>query len=262
MRKNGAYTCLVTGGFTLFAQQIGKMIGFDEMRANRLKLDPDGHLSGLVEEPMFGRDAKRATLVELRERLGLAREDTMATGDGANDLDMIAEAGLGVAFHAKPTLAETAAARIDHNDLTALLYVQGYKRDEFARSLVEVQRDKGGVAVRVCDQQDGVLFAFLAQLLDTILQLGRRVDRLLLNRDDHRARNQPLFGGGRVGVDRGNDHALDVRLDAETAAHFVIEVRELETQRLSAGASLRRLLRLVLFRRPPPASHYLPGARA
>jgi phosphoserine phosphatase len=73
-------------------------------------------------------------LVELRERFGLGRDDTMATGDGANDLDMIAEAGLGVAFHAKPKLADTAAARIDHNDLTALLYVQGYKRDEFAES--------------------------------------------------------------------------------------------------------------------------------
>ena len=134
MRRNGVHTCLVTGGFTLFAQKVGKMIGFDEMRANRLKLDPDGHLSGLVEEPIFGRDAKRATLVELRERLGLRREDTMATGDGANDLDMIAEAGLGVAFHAKPTLAESAAARIDHSDLTALLYVQGYKRDDFAQA--------------------------------------------------------------------------------------------------------------------------------
>ena len=134
LRNNGAYTCLVTGGFTLFAQKIGKMIGFDEMRANRLKLDPDGHLSGLVEEPVFGRDAKHATLVELRERLGLGRDDTMATGDGANDLDMIAAAGLGIAFHAKPKLAEAAAARIDHNDLTALLYVQGYKRDEFAEA--------------------------------------------------------------------------------------------------------------------------------
>ena len=134
MRKHGAYTCLVTGGFTLFAQKIGKMIGFDEMRANRLKLDPDGHLSGLVEEPVFGRDAKLATLLELRERLGLKRDDTMATGDGANDLDMVAEAGLGVAFHAKPKLAEAAAARIDHTDLTALLYVQGYRRDEFAEA--------------------------------------------------------------------------------------------------------------------------------
>jgi phosphoserine phosphatase len=131
MRKHGAYTCLVTGGFTLFAQQIGRMIGFDDMRANRLKLDPDGHLSGLVEEPVFGRDAKHATLVELRERLGLAREDTMAAGDGANDLDMIVEAGLGVAYRAKPKLADAAAARIDHNDLTALLYVQGYRREEF-----------------------------------------------------------------------------------------------------------------------------------
>ena len=132
MRNNGAHTCLVTGGFTLFAQKIGAMIGFNEIRANRLRLDPDGHLSGLVEEPVFGRDAKLATLVELRERLGLGRDDTMATGDGANDLDMIAEAGLGVAFHAKPKLADAAAARIDHTDLTALLYMQGYKRDEFA----------------------------------------------------------------------------------------------------------------------------------
>jgi phosphoserine phosphatase len=131
MRKHGAYTCLVTGGFTLFAQKIGRTIGFDEMRANRLKVDPDGRLSGAVEEPVFGRDAKHSTLIELRDRLRLRREDTMAIGDGANDLDMIVEAGLGVAYHAKPKLAEAAAARIDHNDLTALLYVQGYRREEF-----------------------------------------------------------------------------------------------------------------------------------
>jgi phosphoserine phosphatase len=131
MRRHGAYTCLVTGGFTLFAQKIGRTIGFDEMRANRLKVDPDGRLSGAVEEPVFGRNAKHATLIELRDRLRLRREDTMAIGDGANDLDMIMEAGLGVAYHAKPKLAEAAAARIDHNDLTALLYVQGYRREEF-----------------------------------------------------------------------------------------------------------------------------------
>lgn len=131
MRRNGAYTCLVTGGFTLFAQKIGKMIGFDDMRANRLKVDAHGNLAGAAEEPIFGRNAKHATLLELRERLGLRHDETMAVGDGANDLDMVVDAGLGVAYHAKPKLAEAAAARIDHNDLTALLYVQGYRQDEF-----------------------------------------------------------------------------------------------------------------------------------
>jgi phosphoserine phosphatase len=131
MRKNGAYTCLVTGGFTLFTDRIGKMIGFDETRANRLKLDPDGHLSGLVEEPIFGRNAKLATLRELRAKLGLQPDDTLVAGDGANDLDMIMDAGLGVAFHAKPKVAEAAPARIERGDLTALLYAQGYRKDEF-----------------------------------------------------------------------------------------------------------------------------------
>ena len=107
------------------------MIGFDEARANTLTLI-DGHkLAGKVAEPIFGRDGKRAALLEMRQELGLAKEDTMAIGDGANDLDMIVEAGLGVAYHAKPKVAAAAAARIDHGDLTALLYVQGYKREEF-----------------------------------------------------------------------------------------------------------------------------------
>jgi phosphoserine phosphatase len=131
MRRNGAYACLVTGGFTAFAARIGKALGFDETRANRLKLDPDGHLSGLVEEPVFGRDAKLAALRELREKLGLKHEDTMAIGDGANDLDMILDAGLGVAYHAKPKVAQAAPTRIEHGDLTALLYAQGYRKDEF-----------------------------------------------------------------------------------------------------------------------------------
>jgi phosphoserine phosphatase len=131
MRKHGTWTCMVSGGFTLFVEQIAAMIGFDESRSNLLKLDPDGHLNGLVTEPIFGRDQKRATLIELRDRLGLKREQTMATGDGANDLDMIAEAGLGVAYHAKPAVAAAAQARIVHGDLTALLYAQGYRRDEF-----------------------------------------------------------------------------------------------------------------------------------
>jgi phosphoserine phosphatase len=130
MRKHGAYTALVSGGFTLFTDRIAKMIGFDETRANTLTLDGDT-LAGTVDEPIFGRETKRATLIELRTQFGLNKEDTMAAGDGANDLDMIAEAGLGVAYHAKPKVAEAAAARIDNGDLTALLYVQGYKADEF-----------------------------------------------------------------------------------------------------------------------------------
>jgi phosphoserine phosphatase len=130
MRRHGTYTCLVSGGFTLFTGPIAAAIGFDDTRANVLALDGE-KLAGLVREPVFGRDSKRATLLELRDRLGLDAADTMATGDGANDLAMIAEAGLGVAYHAKPKVAAAAAARIDHNDLTALLYIQGYRREEF-----------------------------------------------------------------------------------------------------------------------------------
>jgi phosphoserine phosphatase len=131
MRAHGAHAALVSGGFTLFTDRVAAMIGFDENRANKLTI-VDGHkLAGTVAEPIFGRDAKRAALIELRDELGLAPHETMAVGDGANDLDMIAEAGLGVAYHAKPKVAEAAAARIDHNDLTALLYVQGYTVHEF-----------------------------------------------------------------------------------------------------------------------------------
>jgi phosphoserine phosphatase len=131
MRANGARTCLVSGGFTLFTDRIAAMIGFDENRANSLTI-VDGHkLAGTVAEPIFGRDGKRAALLDLRGELGLGKNDTMAIGDGANDIDMIAEAGLGIAYHAKPKVALAAPARIDHGDLTALLYVQGYRRDEF-----------------------------------------------------------------------------------------------------------------------------------
>jgi phosphoserine phosphatase len=131
MRRNGATTCLVSGGFTAFTQRIAAMIGFDEQRANTLLVDADGTLSGTVAEPILGRDAKRATLVELTVRLGLDAADTLAVGDGANDLAMIEAAGLGVAYHGKPAVAAAADARIDHGDLTALLYAQGYRRDEF-----------------------------------------------------------------------------------------------------------------------------------
>jgi phosphoserine phosphatase len=131
MRANGGYTCLVSGGFTLFTTKIAAMIGFDEARANTLVIGADGRLTGEVASPILGRDAKLSTLVALRERHGIAEIDTLVAGDGANDLAMIADAGLGVAYHAKPKVAAAAAARIDHGDLTALLYAQGYARTEF-----------------------------------------------------------------------------------------------------------------------------------
>jgi phosphoserine phosphatase len=131
MRANGALTCLVSGGFTLFTSRIAALIGFDEQRGNTLIVE-DGKLAGRVTEPILGREAKRATLVELRERLGLSAHETLAVGDGANDLAMIEAAGLGVAYRAKPKVAEAAHARIDHGDLTALLYAQGYARGDFA----------------------------------------------------------------------------------------------------------------------------------
>jgi phosphoserine phosphatase len=130
MRANGAYACLVSGGFTLFTGPIGALIGFDEHRSNRLVLDGE-KLAGRVEEPILGREAKRDTLIELRARLGLGDAQTLAVGDGANDLAMLGEAGLGVAFRAKPAVAEAADVSIRHGDLTSLLYLQGYTRADF-----------------------------------------------------------------------------------------------------------------------------------
>ena len=134
MRRHGAYTCLVSGGFTVFTTRIAALIGFDENRGNRLILGEDGRFLGTVAEPVLGRDAKLETLRELRCKLGLAPNETLVVGDGANDLKMIGDAGLGVAFRAKPLVAEAAAARIDYGDLTALLYVQGYRREEFVEA--------------------------------------------------------------------------------------------------------------------------------
>ena len=130
MRAHGAYTCLISGGFTLFTKVVAEKIGFQENRANQLQV-ADGKLTGEVVEPILGRATKLATLVELAESFDLDDIDTLVTGDGANDLGMIQAAGLGVAYHAKPAVAAAAAARIDHGDLTALLYAQGYRRDEF-----------------------------------------------------------------------------------------------------------------------------------
>ncbi|PIP00634.1 phosphoserine phosphatase SerB [Pleomorphomonas carboxyditropha] len=131
MRAHGAYTALVSGGFTLFTDRIRDKIGFDEDRSNCLMTEGD-RLSGLVAEPILGKAAKLATLIELREARGLAHHETVAIGDGANDLDMINESGLGVAFHAKPKVAEAAQVSIRHADLTAVLYLQGFAREDFA----------------------------------------------------------------------------------------------------------------------------------
>ena len=131
MRAHGAHTCLVSGGFTAFTSKIAAMVGFDENHANTLLADAGGKLTGEVADPVLGREAKLATLNALRTRFGLARDATLAAGDGANDIPMLAAAGLGVAFHAKPAVKEAAAARIDHGDLMALLYAQGYRREEF-----------------------------------------------------------------------------------------------------------------------------------
>jgi phosphoserine phosphatase len=131
MRAHGAHTCLVSGGFTLFTDRVAALVGFHENRANRLIVGADGSLAGKVSEPILGREAKLAVLIELRDRFGLAKADTLAVGDGANDLAMLDEAGLGVAYHAKPLVAAAAHARIAHGDLTALLYLQGYRHDEF-----------------------------------------------------------------------------------------------------------------------------------
>jgi phosphoserine phosphatase len=134
MKANCARTCLVSGGFTAFTAKIAAKIGFDENHANTLLIDGAGKLTGKVAEPILGREAKLKTLMQLCERLQLLPADTLAVGDGANDIPMIETAGLGVAFHGKPKVKQAAAACIDHGDLTALLYAQGYKREEFVVS--------------------------------------------------------------------------------------------------------------------------------
>jgi len=130
MHANGAYCALVSGGFRFFTQKVAARLGFDIDQANRLDL-ADGRIAGTVGEPILGREAKLATLRRLADEHGLNPADTLAVGDGANDLAMIGAAGLGVAFRAKPVVAAAAAASITHGDLTALLYLQGYRREEF-----------------------------------------------------------------------------------------------------------------------------------
>ena len=131
MKKHGARTLLVSGGFTYFTTRVAAEAGFDEDRANVL-LDDGAALTGEVREPVLGREAKLQALESEAARLGIASADALAVGDGANDLDMIRRAGLGVAYRAKPVVAEAAGARIDRGDLRSLLYLQGYRDDEIA----------------------------------------------------------------------------------------------------------------------------------
>jgi phosphoserine phosphatase len=130
MRARGALTALVSGGFTFFTGKVAAELGFDVHRSNRL-LDDGRALTGQVGEPILDRDSKLAALHELAAQRGVRLHATMAVGDGANDLDMIRAAGLGVAFHAKPIVASEARARVDHANLRALLFAQGYPASAF-----------------------------------------------------------------------------------------------------------------------------------
>ncbi|MDO5759168.1 MAG: phosphoserine phosphatase SerB [Rhodobacterales bacterium] len=130
MRANGAHTALVSGGFTAFTGPIAAALGFDEHQANVLCIR-NGALTGDVERPILGRQAKIDALEQITARLGIGPQDVIAVGDGANDLGMLGRAGAGVALHAKPSVAARCDLRINHGDLTALLYLQGYSRTEF-----------------------------------------------------------------------------------------------------------------------------------
>ena len=132
MAAAGGYAALVSGGFTLFTRVVAERLGFDEHRANTLEV-ADGRLTGRVVLPVVGQEAKLRALEEICARLGLGPEDVVAVGDGANDLPMLRAAGLGVALHAKPAVARQVPVRVNHGDLTAMLYLQGYAEDEFVR---------------------------------------------------------------------------------------------------------------------------------
>jgi phosphoserine phosphatase len=132
MRAGGASCLLVSGGFLSFANPIAEAVGFDRVKANRLVF-AGGKLSGEVGDPIVDATAKHDALVEAREQLGLARDDVLAVGDGANDVMMIEEAGLGIAYRAKPALAEVADAELKHHGLDALLWVQGVRRRDWYR---------------------------------------------------------------------------------------------------------------------------------
>jgi len=131
MKAAGAYTALVSGGFTPFTARVAAALGFDENQANDL-LIADNRLTGEVGHPILGQQAKVDALRRIAARLGLDPADALAVGDGANDLAMLSEAGMGVALHAKPHVQEGSLIRINHGDLTALLYLQGFSRAQFA----------------------------------------------------------------------------------------------------------------------------------
>jgi phosphoserine phosphatase len=131
MKANGAYAALVSGGFTAFTAAVAGKLGFDENRANTLHV-AEGTLAGTVAEPILGKEAKLQALNEITGRMGITPAEALAVGDGANDLPMLKAAGTGVALHAKPTVQAQCEVRVNHGDLTALLYLQGYSREEFA----------------------------------------------------------------------------------------------------------------------------------
>jgi phosphoserine phosphatase len=131
MARDGAHCLLVSGGFTFFAERVAAELGFDGAAANVLEI-VEGRLTGRVAGPVLGAEAKRQALLDGAASLGLDLADTLAVGDGANDIAMLDAAGLGIAFRAKPAVAAAAAARIDHGDLGAILFAQGYARAEWA----------------------------------------------------------------------------------------------------------------------------------
>ena len=130
MKADGAYAALVSGGFTAFTHKVAETLGFDEHHANTLLVDGD-KLSGKVARPILGREAKVEQLEKITAKLELSENDVIAVGDGANDLGMLGRAGTGVALHAKPAVQAECDVRVNHGDLTALLFLQGYSRDEF-----------------------------------------------------------------------------------------------------------------------------------
>lgn len=130
MKANGGHAALVSGGFTAFTARVAEALGFDENRANTLHAE-DGKLTGTVAEPILGKQAKLDALEQISARLDLHMSETMAVGDGANDLAMLNRAGAGVALHAKPSVAAQCDIRVNHGDLTALLFIQGYAREDF-----------------------------------------------------------------------------------------------------------------------------------
>ncbi len=132
MKAHGAHTALVSGGFTPFTRKVAAALGFDEDQANELIIR-DGVLTGEVGQPILGQQAKLDALIRISARLGISTADALAVGDGANDLAMIGQAGMGVALHAKPQVQAEARYRVNHGDLTALLYLQGYERRAFVQ---------------------------------------------------------------------------------------------------------------------------------